>query len=108
MAKVKSLNISRREFRGLLAENYGKPGEPSGEPWYGEGKYVQHLTPGILLMVGFCGRPVRRTNSQPIRTLIGITCPGCTRAARRIAKRVAADNVAAAATPETRKAPDGC
>lgn len=91
MGKVKALNISRREFRGLLAENYGKPHEPGGEPWYGEGKYVQHLTPGIFMMIGFCGRTVRRTSSTPIRTLIGITCPSCTQVANRISRRLASE-----------------
>jgi hypothetical protein len=100
MAKVKSLNISRREFRGLLTENYGKPGEPGGQPWFGEGRYVQHLTPGILLMVGLCGREVRRTNSQPIRTLVGITCPGCTRVLKRINRRIEADNKATGSSKE--------
>lgn len=95
MAKVKSLNISRREFRGLLAENYGKPNEPGGEPWYGEGEYVQHLTPGIFMMISFCGREIRSTSSQPIRTLIGITCPSCTRVLKRIIRRVEADKVKA-------------
>lgn len=91
MGKVKALNISRREFRGLLAENYGKPDEPGGEPWYGEGTFVQHLTPGIFMMIGFCGRTVRSTSSTPIRTLIGITCPVCTRVASRIRRRLASE-----------------
>jgi hypothetical protein len=94
MAKVKSLNISRREFRGLLAENYGKPGEPGGQPWYGEGKYVQHLVPGLFTPIGFCGRGVRYVNSHPVRTLIGITCPSCTRVLKRINRRLEAESKA--------------
>lgn len=103
MAKVKALNISRREFRGLLAENYGKPNEPGGEPWYGEGRYVQHLAPGVFMLVAFCGREIRSTSSQPIRTLIGITCPGCTRVLKRIRRRMEAGSTAASAeeTPAT-------
>lgn len=95
MAKVKALNISRREFRGLLAENYGKAGEPGGEPWFGEGTFVQHLTPGLLMPIGFCGRPVKRTNSHPIRTLIGITCPSCTSVLKRIKQRMETEDKAA-------------
>lgn len=94
MAKVKALNISRREFRGLLAENYGKPGEPGGEPRFGEGRFVQHLTPGLFYPVAFCGRPVKRTNSLPIRTLIGITCPACSRVLKKIKRRMETDNSA--------------
>lgn len=91
MSKVKGLNISRREFRGLLAENYGKPNEPGGEPWFGEGRFVQHLTPGLFYPIGFCGRSISRTSSQPIRTLIGITCPACTRVVKRISRRLEAE-----------------
>ncbi|GAA4033539.1 hypothetical protein GCM10023063_16540 [Arthrobacter methylotrophus] len=100
MAKVKGLNIPRREFRGLLVGDYGKPNEPGGEPWFGEGRFVQHLTPGLFDSIGFCGRSVSRTSSQPIRTLIGITCPGCIRVAKRIAKRIAADKKTAAVATE--------
>jgi hypothetical protein len=94
MGKVKALNISRREFRGLLTENYGKPGEPGGEPWFGEGTFVQHLTPGLFYPVAFCGRPVKRTNSHPIRTPIGITCPACTGVFKRINRRMETENKA--------------
>lgn len=98
--KVKGLNISRREFRGLLAENYGKPGEPSGQPWFGEGRFVQHLAVDINVMVAFCGREISSINSHPIRTLIGITCPGCTRVLKRISRRIEAENKEASTATE--------
>ncbi|WP_422759125.1 hypothetical protein [Paenarthrobacter sp. C1] len=95
MGKVKALNISRREFRGLLAENYGKPGEPGGHPWFGEGRFVQHLAVDINVMVAFCGRDLLSINSHPIRTLIGVTCPGSVRVLKRINRRIDAENQAA-------------
>lgn len=92
MGKAEGLAVSRRKFRKLIADNYGKPGEPGGQPWYGEGRFVQHLTPDITTMVGFCGRGVRSINSHPIRTLIGITCPECTGVLKRINRRMQAEN----------------
>lgn len=65
------------------------------QPWFGEGRFVQHLIPGVFVHVGFFGRDTGDTSS----TLIGITCPCCTRVARRIARRIAADDQAAAAAP---------
>lgn len=94
MGKAKGLSVSRRKFRKLIADNYGKPGEPGGQPWYGEGTFVQHLTPDIYTLVGFCGRGVRSINSHPIRTLIGMTCPECTGVLRRINRRIEAENEA--------------
>lgn len=91
MPVSKKLNVSGRQWQRLLVENWGKEGEPGGQPWFGEGRFVQHLTPGILTHIGLCGRDVGRTSSTPIRTLLGITCPGCTRVVRRIAKRIAAE-----------------
>lgn len=88
------LNVSRREWQRLLVEGWGKENEPSGEPWFGEGRFVQHLTPSVFVHVGFCGRDTGDTSSTPIRTLIGITCPGCTRVAKRISQRIAAENTA--------------
>lgn len=88
----RAISVSAREWRRLLIGNWGKDGEPGGEPWFGEGTFVQHLTPGILTQVGFCGRPVSRISSQPIRTLIGITCPRCTSVLKRIVARVNADH----------------
>ncbi len=93
--KKSPLNVSRREWRRLLVNGWGKENEPGGEPWFGEGRFVQHLNPGIFTHVGFCGRATGRTSSDPIRTPIGITCPGCTRVARRISRRIDADNAAA-------------
>jgi hypothetical protein len=95
--KSKKLKVSRREWQRLLVENWGKDKEPGGEPWYGAGRFVQHLTPGVLIHISLCGRDVGRTSSQPIRTLIGITCPGCTRVAKKIKARIDAD--AAASEP---------
>lgn len=92
MGKAEGLSVSRRKFRKLIADNYGKPGEPGGPPWYGEGRFVQHLTPDITTLVGFCGRGVRSINSHPIRTLIGITCPECTGVLKRINRRIEAEN----------------
>lgn len=95
--RSKKLNVSRREWQKLLVEGWGKENEPGGQPWYGAGRYVQHLTPSIFVHVGFCGRDTGDTSSTPIRTLIGITCPGCTRVANRIARRIAADRTASSA-----------
>lgn len=95
MPKSKKLNVSRREWQRLLIEGWGKENEPGGQPWYGEGRFVQHLVPGIFTHVGFCGLDVGRTSSRPIRTLIGITCPGCTRVLKKIAKRIGADQKSA-------------
>jgi hypothetical protein len=88
----KKLNVTGREWRRLLIESWGKEDEPGGQPWYGAGRFVQHLTPGVLIHIGFCGRDTGDTSSTPIRTLIGITCPGCTRVAKRIAKRIEAES----------------
>lgn len=92
-----NLNVSRREWRRLLVQGWGKPNEPGGQPWFGEGRFVQHLTPDIFVHVGFCGRNTGDTSSTPIRTLIGITCPGCTRVAKKISQRINAENAAAKA-----------
>ncbi|ACL42314.1 hypothetical protein Achl_4363 (plasmid) [Pseudarthrobacter chlorophenolicus A6] len=91
--RSRKLNVSRREWQKLLVEGWGKENEPGGDPWFAEGRFVQHLTPGIFVHVGFCGRDVGSTSSNPIRTLFGITCPGCTRVAKSIAKRIAAEKV---------------
>jgi hypothetical protein len=95
--RSKKLNVSRREWRRLLVENWGTDKEPGGSPWFAEGRFVQHLTPGVRIHIGLCGRETGSTSSQPIRTLIGITCPGCTRVVKRIARRIEADKVAASA-----------
>ncbi|HEX9225347.1 MAG TPA: hypothetical protein VF885_01670 [Arthrobacter sp.] len=95
----KKLNVSRREWQRLLIEGWGKENEPSGEPWYGAGRFVQHLTPSVFVHVGFCGRDTGDTSSTPIRTLIGITCPGCTRVARKISTRIEAENAAKEPAP---------
>lgn len=99
--KSKALKVSRREWQRLIIENWGKPGEVGGEPWFGEGRFVQHLTPGVFTHVGFCGRDTGDTSSEPIRTLIGITCPGCVRVAKKIRRRIDADNAAALAKSRT-------
>jgi hypothetical protein len=88
----KKLNVSRREWQRLLIAGWGKENEPSGEPWFGAGRFVQHLTPSVFVHVGFCGRDTGDTSSTPIRTLIGITCPGCARVAKRISRRIEAEN----------------
>ncbi|HEX9087754.1 MAG TPA: hypothetical protein VF867_09530 [Arthrobacter sp.] len=90
----KKLNVSRREWQRLLIESWGKENEPGGQPWFGEGRFVQHLTPSVVVHIGFCGRDTGDTSSTPIRTLIGITCPGCTRVAKRISRRIEAENTA--------------
>lgn len=90
----KNLNVSRRKWRKLLVEGWGKENEPGGQPWFGAGRFVQHLTPGILNHVGFCGRDTGDTSSMPIRTLIGMTCPGCTRVLKKIIRRIEAENAA--------------
>lgn len=95
----KKLNVSRREWQRLLIAGWGKENESSGEPWFGEGRFVQHLTPSLIVHVGFCGRDTGDTSSTPIRTLIGITCPGCTRVAKRISQRIAAEKAARDAVP---------
>jgi hypothetical protein len=95
--RSKKLKVSRREWQRLLVESWGKEGEPGGEPWFGEGRFVQHLTPGILIHISLCGRDTGRTSSQPIRTLIGITCPECIGVAKRIKARIDADRIASAA-----------
>lgn len=95
----KKLNVSARKWRQLLVDGWGKPGEPSGVPWYGAGVFVQHLTPSIFTHIGFCGRDTGATNSQPIRTLLGITCPGCTRVLKRILRRITADSQAGDTVP---------
>lgn len=89
--RSKNLKVSRRQWQKVLVENWGKEGEPGGQPWFAEGRFVQHLTPGVFTHIGLCGRDVGSTSSNPIRTLIGMTCPGCTRVAKRIAKRIAAE-----------------
>lgn len=94
----KNLNVSRREWRRLLIEKWGKPDEPDGEPWYGEGRFVQHYAPGIFTHTGFCGRDVGDTSSNPIRTLIGITCPGCVRVLKKINRRIEVEKSARAAS----------
>ncbi|MBG0738730.1 hypothetical protein IV500_04765 [Paeniglutamicibacter antarcticus] len=96
--KNSALSVSRREWQRLLIDSWGKENEPGGEPWFGAGRFVQHLTPGIFAHVGFCGRETGDTSSNPIRTLIGITCPGCTRVAKQIRRRLDAENRAAAAS----------
>ena len=96
--RSKKLNVSGREWRRLLVANWGKEGEMGGQPWYGEGRFVQHLTPSIFTHVGFCGRDTGNTSSTAIRTLIGITCPGCTRVLKKIARRIDADQKASVAT----------
>lgn len=93
----KKLNVSRREWRRLLVENWGKENEPGGQPWFGAGRFFQHLTPSLFTHIGFCGRDTGDTSSTPIRTLIGITCPGCISVAKKISKRIQADAAAAAA-----------
>jgi hypothetical protein len=95
--RSRKLNVSRRQWQRLLVASWGKDNEPGGEPWYGTGRFVQHLTPGVFIHIGLCGRDTGDTSSNPIRTLIGITCPGCTRVAKRIARRIEADNTANAA-----------
>lgn len=92
--RSKKLNVSRREWQRLLVNSWGKDNEPGGQPWFGEGRFVQHLTPSILTHVGFCGRDTGDTSSTPIRTFIGITCPECTRVAKRIARRIATERAA--------------
>lgn len=101
MGKAKGLSVSRRKFRKLIADNYGKPGELSGQPWYGEGTFVQHLTPDIHTLIGFCGRGVRSINSHPIRTLIGMTCIECTGVLKRINRRIEAENKTVKETSDT-------
>lgn len=96
----KKLNVSRREWRRLLIENWGKPDEPGGQPWFGAGLFVQHLTPSIFTHIGFCGRDTGDTSSTPIRTLIGITCPVCTRVAKKISQRIEAENAAKEPEPD--------
>lgn len=93
----KKLNVSRREWRKLLVDGWGKENEPGGEPWFGAGRFVQHLTPGVFVHVGFCGRDTGDTSSNPVRTLIGITCPECARVARKIKARIETDSASAAA-----------
>lgn len=95
--RSKKLKVSRRKWQRLLVESWGKEGEPGGDPWFGEGRLVQHLTPGILIHISLCGRDTGDTSSQPIRTLIGITCPECTGVAKRIKARIDADRAASAA-----------
>lgn len=96
----KNLNISRRKWRRLLIEKWGTPDNPGGHPWFGKGRFVQHLTPTVFNHIGFCGRDTGDTSSNPIRTLIGITCPGCTRVAKKISKRIEAENAAVESTPD--------
>lgn len=91
---ITRLNVSRRQWRRLLIKRWGKPNEPGGQPWYGAGVFVQHLTPSVFTHIGFCGRDTGDTNSQPIRTLIGVTCPGCTRVLKKIIKRIEAESTA--------------
>ena len=88
----KNLNVSRREWQRLIVAGWGKENEPGGTPWFGAGRFVQHLTPGIFTHVGFCGRDTGDTSSTPIPTLIGITCPGCTRVLKKIARRIETEN----------------
>jgi hypothetical protein len=94
----KNLTVSRRQWRRLLVEKWGKENEPSGQPWYGAGRFVQHLTPSVFAHIGFCGRDTGDTSSNPIRTLIGMTCPGCVRVLKQINGRIDADNAAHAAS----------
>jgi hypothetical protein len=90
--RSKKLKVSRREWQQLLVDSWGKDGEPGGKPWFAEGRLVQHLTPGIFIHISLCGRDAGRTSSDPIRTLLGITCPKCASVARKIARRIAAAN----------------
>jgi hypothetical protein len=96
--RSKVLNVSRRQWQKLLVESWGKENEPGGNPWFAEGRFVQHLTPGVRIHIGLCGRETGSTSSQPIRTLIGITCPECARVAKRIQARIDADRAAPAAS----------
>lgn len=97
----RNLNVSRRQWRRLLVEKWGKPDQPGGEPWFGKGHFVQHLTPSVFVHAGFCGRDTGDTSSNPIRTLIGITCPGCTRVWKKINRRIEAEAATVeAASPE--------
>lgn len=96
-SKTSPLNVSRRKWRRLLVESWGKENEPGGVPWFAAGVIVQHLTPGIFTHVGFCGRPTGATSSQPIRTLIGVTCPGCMRVLKRIRRRMESESTAVSA-----------
>lgn len=84
-----ALNVTRRKWRRILVENWGKPGEKySGMPWYSSGALIQHYTPGLLTPVAFCGARTSGNSSAPIRTLIGVHCPVCTHVLRRIVARI--------------------
>lgn len=83
-----SIRIPRREFRQLIAETWGKDGQPSGRPWFGAGKLVQHYAPSALASVAFCGRDIHRISSHPFRTLFGIHCGSCLLVVRRVNKRL--------------------